>query len=114
METTTQAATKVRFTTEDYHRMGEMGLLDPDRTHELIDGETYRMAPQSYDHASRTRRIANLFRKRIGKKGLDWADYVKAIPSCSPSTTSRSRMWRCCAASRATRRARRTFASSSK
>ena len=73
METTT----KVRFSTQDFHLMGEVGLLDADRTYELIDGEIYQMAPESYDHASRVRRIADLFRKRIGEKGLDWSDYVQ-------------------------------------
>ena len=73
METTT----KVRFTTQDFHLMGEVGLLDADRTYELIDGEIYRMAPESYNHASTVTRIADLFRKRIGQMGLNWSDYVR-------------------------------------
>ena len=73
METTT----KVRFTTEDFHRMGEVGLLDAGRTYELIDGEIYQMAPETYDHASRVTRIADLFRKRLGQMGLDWSDFVR-------------------------------------
>ena len=73
METTT----KVRFTTEDFHLMGEVGLLDADRTYELLDGEIYQMAPESYDHASRVKRIAGLFRKRIAEMGFDPDDYVQ-------------------------------------
>ena len=73
METTT----KVRFTTCDFHLMGEVGLLDPDRTYELIDGEVYQMAPESYSHASRVRRVADLLRKRIGQEGWDWTDFVQ-------------------------------------
>ncbi len=73
METTT----KVRFTTQDFHLMGEVGLLDSGRSYELIDGEIYQMAPQSYDHASRARRIADLFRERIGQQGMRWTNFVQ-------------------------------------
>ena len=57
--------------------MGEIGLLDADRGYELIDGEIYRMAPQSYDHASRARRIAGLFREQIRQTGHDPNDFVQ-------------------------------------
>lgn len=73
METTT----KVRFTAEEFHRMGEVGLLDSDRSCELVDGEIYWTAPQSYDPASRARRVAALLRKRIEHRGLDGADFVQ-------------------------------------
>lgn len=73
LETTTQ----VRFTTQDFHRMAEVGLLDSDRTYELIDGVIYQMAAESYDHASRVRRIAGQFRARVRALKLDETDIVQ-------------------------------------
>ena len=91
--------------------MGEVGLLDAGRTYELIDGEIYQMAPETYDHASRVRRIAGLFRKRIAQMGFDPDDFVQeGHPIEARSTTSPSRTWRCFAASRGGRRGPRTSA----
>jgi Uma2 family endonuclease len=39
-----------RFTVEEYHRMGETGLLQPDLRVELIEGEVIDMAPIGPDH----------------------------------------------------------------
>ena len=41
-----------RFTTEEYHRMGEVGILPPDVRVELVDGEIKRMPPIHPPHAS--------------------------------------------------------------
>jgi Uma2 family endonuclease len=81
MPTTTAAATsglvKVRFTTDDFHRMDEAGLLDGDSSYELLDGEVFLMSPESYEHASRSARLAGLFRQRIRDMGLDPVDHVR-------------------------------------
>lgn len=69
--------TKVRFTAQEFRRMGETGLLDAERTYELIDGEVFQMAPESYDHARQVTRIADMFRRRVGELGLDWSAYVR-------------------------------------
>jgi Uma2 family endonuclease len=42
--------TTKRWTTGEYHRLGELGLLDDGRS-ELIEGEIYMMSPQGGKHA---------------------------------------------------------------
>jgi hypothetical protein len=69
--------TKVRFPAQGFRRTGETGLLDAKRTHELIDGKVFQMAPESYDHARRVTRIADVFRRRVGELGLDWSAYIR-------------------------------------
>ena len=41
-----------QITVDDYHRMGEVGLIGPDERIELIEGEIIDMAPIGSDHAS--------------------------------------------------------------
>ncbi|MGH3566979.1 MAG: Uma2 family endonuclease [Pseudonocardia sp.] len=41
-----------RFTVEEYERMGEVGVLDPDERVELLDGEIVAMSPIGPRHAS--------------------------------------------------------------
>ena len=41
-----------RFTLEEYHRMGEAGVLDEDERVELIEGEIVEMTPIGRLHAS--------------------------------------------------------------
>ena len=41
-----------RFTREEYHRLGELGILKPDERVELIKGEVMTMAPIGSTHAS--------------------------------------------------------------
>ena len=45
IEKTEVSTQKHRFTVEEYHRMGEAGVLDEARV-ELIDGEIYTMLRQ--------------------------------------------------------------------
>ena len=40
-----------RFTVEEYHRLGEIGMIAPDARTELLDGVIYEMAPIGPDHA---------------------------------------------------------------
>lgn len=54
--------TTKRWTTDEYHRLGELGLLDDGRS-ELIEGEIYMMSPQGGKHAqvvSKLRRALQL------------------------------------------------------
>ena len=41
-----------RYTVEEFHRMGETGILRPDARVELIEGEIIDLAPIGRAHAS--------------------------------------------------------------
>lgn len=53
--------TKHRFTVDDYHRMGETGVLKPDARVELLDGEIIDMAPIGPFHGGSTNRLNDFF-----------------------------------------------------
>ena len=57
-----------RFTVEEYHRMGEVGILTADDRVELLDGEIVEMAPIGPRHASITDRLNRLFTSRLGDR----------------------------------------------
>ncbi len=42
---------RYRFTVDQYHRMGEVGIFHPERRVELVDGEIYEMTPVDPWHA---------------------------------------------------------------
>ena len=50
-----------KFTVEEFVRMAEVGILDPDDRVELIDGVIVEMAPTGRPHGHRTHRIARIF-----------------------------------------------------
>ncbi|HEX6042410.1 Uma2 family endonuclease [Longimicrobium sp.] len=45
-----QAGAPVRFSSEDYHRLGEIGVIGDDERVELIDGEVIQMTPMGGQH----------------------------------------------------------------
>jgi Uma2 family endonuclease len=47
-----------KFSVEDYHRMGEAGILSPDQRFELIHGEIITRSPVGFKHAATVKRIA--------------------------------------------------------
>jgi Uma2 family endonuclease len=53
-----------RWTVDDYYRMGEVGLLDPDARTELLDGEIVDMPPTGPVHAGLIERLADLIEPR--------------------------------------------------
>jgi Uma2 family endonuclease len=55
-----------RFTVEDFHRMGETGVLKPDARVELMDGEIIDMAPIGPFHGGSTKRLIKIF-SRLSK-----------------------------------------------
>jgi Uma2 family endonuclease len=55
-----------RLTVDEYHRMGEAGVLQPDARVELIDGEIVDMAPIGTRHAAAVKRINLLLSQAIG------------------------------------------------
>jgi Uma2 family endonuclease len=58
--------TERRFTVEEYHRMGEAGILHEDDRVELLDGRLYAMPPIGSSHASRVDRLTRLLVLHVG------------------------------------------------
>lgn len=57
--------TRFKLTVEQYHRMGETGILHEDDRVELIDGELIRMAPIGSLHAGLLTRLTRLLVERV-------------------------------------------------
>ena len=68
------------FTLEEYHRMGEAGILDEDERVELIEGEIVEMTPIGWLHASVVARINKLFGKHFGERAIVWVQNPLALP----------------------------------
>jgi Uma2 family endonuclease len=60
-----QAQIAHRFTTQEYHRMAETGVLPPEARVELLDGEIFDMSPIGPTHGAVTKRL-NQFFTRLG------------------------------------------------
>jgi Uma2 family endonuclease len=61
-----------RFTLDEYHRMGESGILGAGDRVELIEGEIVEMAPIGSRHAGTVARIQHLFSARLGERAVVW------------------------------------------
>jgi Uma2 family endonuclease len=59
-----------RFTLEEYHRMGEVGIFHEDDRVELIEGEIVEMSPIGRLHAGTVDRIAHVFSQRLGERTI--------------------------------------------
>ena len=53
--------TKKLFTVDEYYRMGEAGIFDPEARLELIEGEIIQMSPIGDRHAGCVNRMTDLF-----------------------------------------------------
>jgi len=62
-----------RFTLDEYHRMGETGILGADDRVELIEGEIIEMSPIGSRHAGTVARIQHLFSIRLGDRAVVWS-----------------------------------------
>lgn len=62
-----------RFTLDQYHRMGETGILRPDDRVELIEGEIIEMTPIGSRHAATVARMHHLFSTRLGDRAVVWS-----------------------------------------
>jgi Uma2 family endonuclease len=71
MSTGTQVARRI-FTTDEFHRMGDAGILSEDDRVELIEGEIVHMSPIGTRHAACVGRLTALFTRRFGKRGIVW------------------------------------------
>ncbi|MBK1630740.1 hypothetical protein CKO31_08280 [Thiohalocapsa halophila] len=55
--TAQQTPTRHRITVQEFFRMGEIGVFEPEARIELIDGELFDMPPIGPSHASETARV---------------------------------------------------------
>lgn len=58
---------KYLFTVDDYHRMGEAGIIAEDEKVELLQGEIVEMSPIKSPHAGTVKLLNRLFNNRIGE-----------------------------------------------
>jgi Uma2 family endonuclease len=58
------------FTVEEYHRMGEAGILGEDERVELIEGEIVQMAPIGPRHIGGVINLTRLFITRLGDRAV--------------------------------------------
>ncbi len=60
------------FTVEEFHQMGETGILDEDDRIELIEGRIVSMAPIGMRHALCVANLSELFFERLGRRVRVW------------------------------------------
>jgi len=59
-----------RFTVDEYHRMGEAGILSEDEPVELIAGEIVVREPIGSRHAGTVNRLNRLWTSRLGERAV--------------------------------------------
>lgn len=59
-----------RLSVQDYHRMVEVGILEPDERVELIAGQLYQMAAKGTAHSAALTRIARVLSHSLGNRAL--------------------------------------------
>jgi Uma2 family endonuclease len=64
--TAPQAPQRHAITVEEFFRMGEIGVFEPEARIELIEGELIDMARIGPPHASRTARLSTIFHRGLG------------------------------------------------
>ena len=64
------AAPRHLLTVDDYHRMGEAGILTDDDRVELIEGELVAMAPIGSEHIASTNALTRLLVLAVGDRGI--------------------------------------------
>lgn len=65
----TEVAKKL-FTVDEYYRMGEAGIFDPEARLELIEGEIIEMSPVGDPHIGCVNRANAVFARRLGDKAI--------------------------------------------
>ena len=74
-----------RLSVDDYHRMGEAGVLAPNARVELIEGEVIDMAPMKSRHASAVARLLSALQRAVGDKALVWCQLPLSLgPQSEP------------------------------
>jgi Uma2 family endonuclease len=74
-----------RITLDEYHRMAEASVFDPDSRVELIEGELIEMPPINPPHAFGVERVLNQFARRLaGRAWIRCQDPVTLVPDSEP------------------------------
>ncbi len=58
---------KKLFTVDEYHKMGEVGIIHPDERVELIEGEIFTMAAMGRPHRAGLLRLNKILSKELGE-----------------------------------------------
>jgi Uma2 family endonuclease len=74
------AVRRRRFTLDEYHRMGEVGILHEDDRVELIEGEIIEMTPIGSRHAATVARINLFFSIRVADRAVVWGQNPLLLP----------------------------------
>jgi Uma2 family endonuclease len=61
-----------RLTVDEFHRMGEAGILQADQRAELIDGEVFDTSPIGRLHAALVARLTTAFHESLGRSVVIW------------------------------------------
>jgi Uma2 family endonuclease len=61
---------RYRFTTRDYHRMGDAGILHEDSRVELIEGEIVTMPPIGSEHVGTVLQLSGTLQSAVGARAL--------------------------------------------
>jgi Uma2 family endonuclease len=64
------AVKRYRFTVDQYHRMGEVGILSPECRVELVNGEIFEMSPINPWHAGVVNRLNHRFVTGLGDRAV--------------------------------------------
>jgi Uma2 family endonuclease len=64
------AVSRRLLTVEEYHRMGEVGILTEDDRVELIEGELVAMAPIGSEHIAASNALTRLLVLAVGDRGI--------------------------------------------
>ena len=59
-----------QFSVEDYHRMGEAGIIAPDERVELLEGQVVPMSPIGYLHAVTVDFLTDWFGERVRRRAV--------------------------------------------
>ncbi len=65
---TATTPTRKKFTVEEYHQLGELGIIGPDERTELIDGDIMLMAPMGSGHVSCLIGLIEIFPKLLNDR----------------------------------------------
>ncbi|MEG4985309.1 Uma2 family endonuclease [Microcoleus sp. BR0-C5] len=68
MLTTEAAFTLRKWTVKEYHKLGEIGIFNPEERLELIEGNIIKLSAKGTVHASATRRTASLLHNLVGNQ----------------------------------------------